>query len=240
MDILNAKFKRQNLKTIILLVSVFICLLITVAAHAEEEVITKKFAIEMEYGSATFLPFPLDNIGQRLYGNNIKGTPFGGNVIIVIGPGIVIGFDYRSFGYGYDKGKTIYGNNEQWVIDNQVTITQFTPYIDLSSFALGNVSRDSIAKGIFIEIGPCFTELKEGYTIQGTGPYTNGIYEFTLQGVGLDIRAGYRTLTKEPISFFSRVKITVPLSSDNQKTDSGLQLKGAVTTSINIGLCLSF
>lgn len=203
-------------------------------AHAED-VVEKKIAFEIEYGSATFTPFPLNDIGSRLYGKSISGTPFGGDFLIVLAPGLVIGFDYRTFNWGYDKGKYIDDAHITYVTKNRVDITQTSVYFDLSPFNLGSKTKNSIGNGLFVEIGPSMTELKETYIRSDTGPYS-----FETTGWGLDIRFGYRTLTKEPLSFVTRVKVSVPLNSDNKISESGLKLNGAVTASVNIGLCLSF
>jgi len=232
-DILNPKSQTQNPKILILVILLFfVCVLLAVPVVAQEETIEKKFALEVEYGSATFTPLPLTDIGSTLYGQSINGTPFGGNAIFVIAPRVIFGVDYRNFMHTYEKPKDINGTS---ITQNKVNITQITAFLDLSSFALGSISKNSIAKDVFIEVGPCYTELKEEYVRSDTGQYS-----FTATGYGLDVRIGYRALTKEPLSFFTRVKITIPLAHDNKKSESGLKLNGAITTSVNMGICFSF
>ena len=225
-----AVLKKKPIKLIIL--SFVLYFAVIIPAYAED-VIEKRIAFDIEYGSATFTPFPLNDIGSKLYGKSISGTPFGGNFLLVLAPGVVIGFDYRTFNWGYDKGKYI--DATTYVTKNRVDITQTSVYFDLSPFNLGSKTKNSIGNGIFVEIGPSMTDLKEQYIRSDTGAYS-----FTTTGYGLDIRFGYRTLTKEPLSFIARVKVSVPVNSDNKESESGLKLNGAVTASVNLGLCLSF
>lgn len=224
MDVLE-KAKVRNI-----LIILSICTLLAISSSAAE-IPSKKFALEMEYGSAAFTPPPLNDIGSTIYGNNIVGTPFGGNIIYVLAPRIIVGANYNSFSYGFEKAKAEWPLN---ITNDKVEITQIVAFIDLSPYALGSKSKNSIASGIFIEVGPSLTQLKEEYILNGVP------YSFTSSGYGINVRLGYRTLTKDPLSFFTRAKINIPVSSDNKKSDSGLQLSGAITISVNIGICLSF
>lgn len=224
---------------------IVIFLFLSASAAFSAELIKRTFALELEYGAGTYYPLPLTELGSRLYGSTISGNPVGGNIIYVFAPRFVAGIDYRTYDWGYEKGKVIYGDytNGQYAIKNKVNITQITAFIDLAPLGLGKELKDSITNGFFIEVGPCLTELKEEYIIQslGTGgPYTNGPYSFTARGMGIDLRVGYRTISKEPLSFFIRGKMYIPVAHDNNKSESGLSLNGAITSSYNAGLCLTF
>lgn len=198
-----------------------------------QDVVEKKLAIEAEYGSVTINPQPLNEIGSKLYGTNIYTTTTGGNIIYVFAPGLVFGLDYRNLIWNFEEPKVI--NGGALVTQNRVNITQTSLYFDLTPFAFGSLSKNSIAKGFFLETGPCLTQLNEEYVRSDTGKYT-----FSSTGYGLDVRVGFRTLTRDPLSFIARAKLTIPLGSDNKKSETGLKLDGSIITSINLGFCVSF
>jgi hypothetical protein len=112
--------------------------------------------------------------------------------------------------------------------------TTFSPFIDLTPLAYGRRKTRGITEGLFIEAGPCFTSLEQSYEI-GSIPY-----EFSSNAMSLDIRVGFRSMNKDPLSFVAGITGRIPVYSDGKRSESGLTLNGASSISFDAGICASF
>ncbi len=214
-------------KTLILLI-LGITLLIQATSFAEGS--ARTFAVELEYGAANTTFLPLNESGRSMYGVSLRTNPVGASLIWSAAPGINIGLSYSSSTWASDKNYLVGGDPYS---NPKLNITSISPFIDLTPFALSEGETSGITKGFFIEIGPAYTTILEEYE-------KGSRYTFSASGLSLDIRAGFRAMNHEPLSFVARAKFSIPIASDSKRSDSGLTMNGVSSISIHAGACLSF
>jgi hypothetical protein len=166
-----------------------------------------------------------------MYGVSLRTNPVGASLIWSAAPGINIGLSYSNSIWASDKNYSVGGD---FYSNPKLNITSISPFIDLTPFALSEGETSGITKGFFIEIGPAHTTILEEYKVNGSR------YTFSSSGLSLDIRAGFRVMNHEPLSFVARAKFSIPIASDSKRSDSGLTMNGASSISVHVGACLSF
>jgi hypothetical protein len=192
---------------------------------------SKTYAVEIEYGAANTSFLPLNASGKKMYGSALTTNPIGGNIIWAAAPGLNIGLSYTN--YSWSSGDTFLSGPNTYKSPS-VSIASISPFIDLAPLAFGNENASGITKGLFVEVGPAFTTLLEDYQVDGSR------YSFATSGMFLEIRPGFRVLNGEPLSFVARARVSIPLTSDGEKSDTGLTLNGSVNLSAHVGACFSF
>jgi len=216
-----------------LLALVILCVAIFCASRAHCLENTRNFAIEINYGGANTTVLPLNEIGRKIYGNTIFTTPLGVDLTWAAGPRLNIGISCSNAVWKTDKSYTGTGGVYS---DAQVTMTRVCPFIDLTPFFSegGEAQVRGITNGAFLEVGPSFNTLIEEYDLDGAGT------AFFASGTTLDIRLGFRTINRQAISFAGRFTVSIPISSDHNRSDTDLTADGAVTLSASAGICASF
>jgi len=211
---------------------IILCIAIFNSPRAYCQQGARDFAIELNYGGANTTVLPLNEIGRKIYGNAIFTTPIGVDMIWAAAPRLNIGISFSNAVWKTDKSYLGAGGVYS---DATVTMTSICPYIDLMPFfSEGEAQGGGITKGVFLEVGPSFNSLTEEYDLNGNGE------AFFASGTSLDIRVGLRTITRQAISFIGRFTVSIPIFSDQKRSDTDLTLDGAVTLSASAGICASF
>jgi hypothetical protein len=211
------------------LASAFIifALLSTSYCHASIE---RHYSFEIDYGAATTnLLLPNDK-GQDIYGDTLYTNPVGFTAIWSAAKKMNIGISYLTSTFLKEK---YYFFDGDVIKDPSIKFTSITPFFDLGPYVFEKDGPSGITDGFFVEVGPSFLTVTEAYKLNGSD------HAFSTSGLFLELRVGFRTLHKEPLSFVFRTKALIPISSDSRSSDTGFSLNGLSTFSLNAGFCLT-
>ena len=192
--------------------------------------ITRSLAIEALYGSMNMTLLPLNESGQKIYGSSLFAYQTSGDLVFAPGNGINLGVLCSS---------SIWKSSQSFITAGglysspRLTMTSVWPFVEFPLFS-SSWDKPGIIRGFFAEIGPSFNTIMEESKINDLEN------KKAVKGVSLNVSFGFRALNRTFLSFIARAIASIPVSSDLEKTDTGITVNGAASLSFNAGACISF
>lgn len=190
----------------------------------------RHYAFEAEYGVNIVNLISSTTLTTSIYDTRMTTNPISAAFIWSAPFGANIGLGYSRSSFTNDK---YFWSGSDSYKSPTLALEALTPFIDLSPYFFEGGKGGSITDGFFVEAGPSFVRATETYKFNGSP------HSFETSGVFAEIRLGFRTINKAPLSFVFRAKAAIPVMYDNLVSDTGFRLSNISIFSINAGICLS-